>query len=139
MKILNVPYFDVNAIAEELDIRFVGTDDGPSRNYRYRVHGVLRPQHDKPNPYQRLSASWMHDERRVAAICWHGHRDFMRAIFDKYPHATIVTNWYGPVRYRGIEEFNEKHEETAYRNVGAPIFPRMACEICSCGKEGTTY
>ena len=79
-------------------------------------------------PYQRRSAS-VFRERRVHAVCWHGHRDFMREIFHRDPDARIKTSW---ADYRGKESFEDRFPATAYRNVGAPIYPQYASEVCYC-------
>lgn len=88
--------------------------------------------------YQRTSASVFHDERRVFAVCWHGHRDFMRAVFKRDPEARIKTAL-GRTRtdpgadYRGREDFEEKFPDTAYINVGSMMYPQYASEVCKCG------
>jgi len=79
--------------------------------------------------YQRTSASAFNSERRVFAVCWHGHRDFMRAIFEADPDARIKTMW---ADYRGSEDFEEKFPGTAYRNVGSMMYPMRASEVCAC-------
>lgn len=35
-------------------------------------------------------------ERRVNAVCWHGHARFLRELFDRFPDATVETSF--PVR-----------------------------------------
>lgn len=125
---------DAQACAEGIGVRFVGTDtSGPRKGPE--VSGVLRPAYGRPNPYQRVSASAFHD-RRVAAICWHGHRDWMRAVFSVNPDATIRTGLIGGIVYRGAEEFEETYRDTGYRNVGSQLYPRWMCEVCTCPDSG---
>lgn len=127
-------------IAEEIGVKIA--DRG---SVNERVHSIprvgraysfgLRPDkttrdEDGNYRYQRLSASWHNDQRRVFAVCWHGHRDFMRELFVRDPSARIKS---AVADYRGVEEFEDKHPDTAYRNVGAPIWPRTMAEVCTCG------
>lgn len=95
---------------------------------------VLRPDSKRKRdewgnlPYQRRSAS-VYNERRVHAVCWHGHRDFMRELFARDPEARIKTSW---ADYRGRESFEDTFPATAYRNVGSMAFPKYASEVCYC-------
>lgn len=48
--------------------------------------------------------------RRVpGAVCWHGHRAFIRALLTLAPDARIKT---GLADYRGLRHFEETHEAT---------------------------
>lgn len=95
---------------------------------------TLRPAGEKRNGnyiYQRTSASGWHAERRVHAVCWHGHRDFMREVFRVNPDARIKTGW---ADYKGSEDFEDKFGATAYRNVGSMMYPAYAKDICKCAE-----
>ena len=70
-----------------------------------------------------------HSGRRVAALCWHGHRDVMREIFKLAPDALLIT---ALARYEGIEGFEDLFEETGYRNIGSMYAPMDMCEACHC-------
>src|SRR5262245_8713391 len=41
--------------------------------------------------YQRISAGWQREGRRVAAVCWHGFRDYFREVFKVAPGAVFRT------------------------------------------------
>ncbi len=99
---------------------------------------TLRPDRmtqepDEDNPrrmlarYQRRSASY--GERKVHAVCWHGHRDFFRAVYRREPEAVFVT---AIARYEGTEGFEETFPETAYRNIGSQMYPCTMAEACYC-------
>lgn len=137
MKVYDVPLRDLKLIADTLGIRFEGNETFTTKG-KVRVQGRLLPPHNKPNPYQRISVGWGNSGRKIAAICWHGHRDFMAKVFLHYPDARITSSRIGAIDYNGEDEFNEKHEDTAYIQVGPRISPSYMCEACSCGKEGTT-
>lgn len=53
--------------------------------------------------------------RRKAAICWHGHRDFMRDVFAVNPHASIKTCM---ARYADKFDFERTHERTRTGHTG---------------------
>lgn len=48
-------------------------------------------------------------ERRINAVCWHGHREWMLQVFRLVPEATIATTL---VTYRGVRDFQTRHEST---------------------------
>jgi hypothetical protein len=85
-------------------------------------------------PYQRTSAAVMFREgARVHAVCWHGFRDFFRAVYRREPGAifrTALDTW------RGAEDFEARFRASGHRNIGAPIAPVCAAEACRCGEEG---
>lgn len=69
-----------------------------------------------------------HTGRKVAAACWHAHRDVMRAMFESYPEAILVT---ALARYEGRVDFERSFEATGDGNIGsmaAPLAMRDACE-----------
>ena len=84
------------------------------------------------NRYQRVSGS-AYRSGRVNAVCWHGFRDFFRAAFRLAPDAvfrTALDTW------RGSADFEARFRESGFRNVGAPIAPRYACDVCVCPEAG---
>jgi len=44
------------------------------------------------------------------AVCWHGHVAFMRAVFKRWPDATIKSSI---ARFRGKDDFDARHRGTA--------------------------
>lgn len=44
------------------------------------------------------------------AVCWHGHRDFLRALFHLAPNATVKT---AVAVYRGADNFEATYRATA--------------------------
>lgn len=104
--------------------------DGRAWNFRLALRsGVKRGRNHK---YQRMSAGYNAGERRVAAVCWHGHRDFMRAIYRRDPDARIKSAF---ADYRGSEEFEQKFPTTGDRNIGSMYYPTLAREACTCGHD----
>lgn len=81
------------------------------RGIRFRI-GVDATQPRNANgdlPYQRISMNHYMRQRRIAAVCWHGHRDYMRAVFDINPDARIQT---ALADYHGRDEFERTHADT---------------------------
>jgi hypothetical protein len=141
MKIYDVSLADLERIAENIrapktGISFQGSDI--SNGAGYRVQGALKPKSGYVNPYPRTSASYFYEGRRIAAICWHGYRDYLRAVFTEFPNARIVTVF---ADYRGLEGFENLYPDTAFTPLGAPIaggYP-LACQACECPDSGLEY
>lgn len=131
MQLRGISLEDCKRIAGELGIEFQGSDtSGPRKGVE--ATGLLRPIRGS-NPYQRISANAFMGERKVAAICWHGHRDFMRRVLEIAPHARISSMF---ATYQGAEDFERNYQETGYRNIGSLMYPCSACEACSCNESG---
>ena len=47
--------------------------------------------------------------RHGKRVCWHAHRDFMRAVLHVCPEAVIRTSI---ATYRGYLDFEDRHEST---------------------------
>jgi hypothetical protein len=73
--------------------------------------------------------------RRVHAICWHGHRDFFRALFKLAPAArvqTARTREFAPgSRYYTAENFERLYLETD-GNIGSAYQPTRYSSACDC-------
>ena len=70
-----------------------------------------------------------HTGRRIAAACWHAHRDVMKEIFANNPDALLVT---ALARYEGRDDFNDKFEATGDTNIGSMVQPLSMAEACDC-------
>jgi hypothetical protein len=77
------------------------------------------------NPGGRVSASG----RRVAAACWHCHRDVMKMIFAINPNARIKTTL---ADYRGRSNFELTFDRTGYSNCGSMAEPFNIMDACHC-------
>lgn len=85
-------------------------------------------------PYQRLSAGYGRAlEARVAAVCWHGFRDYFRAVYQLEPAArfqTALDTW------QNSEDFEARFRSSGHRNIGSQACPVLACEACRCPDAG---
>lgn len=70
-----------------------------------------------------------HSGRRIAAACWHAHRDVMREIFDRAPDAILVT---ALARYEGRDDFERKYRATGEQNIGSMVQPMSMINACDC-------
>lgn len=104
--------------------------DGRAWNFRLALNSdVPKVSKEAGYKYQRTSTSGWADGRKVAAVCWHGHRDFMRAVFRLDPNArfkTAIADW------KGSEDFEQRFAQTAFDNKGSIMFPVFAKDACTC-------
>lgn len=83
--------------------------------------------------YQRTSASTFSRGRRVHAVCWHGFRDFFRAVYRVAPDATFRTAF---DTWKGSEDFESRFRFSGHRNIGSQVAPMMAADACACPDSG---
>lgn len=67
--------------------------------------------------------------RRIAAACWHAHRDVMLAIFEQSPGALLVS---ALARYDGQADFLATFPSTGRINLGSIVKPLRADCACNC-------
>jgi len=67
--------------------------------------------------------------KRVYAVCWHGFRDFFRAVYAKEPKAIFRT---AMATYNGRDDFRRNFEATGDRNIGSMMIPLSARDGCAC-------
>ena len=67
--------------------------------------------------------------RRIAAACWHAHRDIMVRIFSRHPDALLVTVM---ARYEGLDGFTRLFPATGKVNLGSMYEPLLANRACKC-------
>lgn len=76
--------------------------------------------------YARMNADLT---RRVAAVCWHGHRDFMLRFFAQLPAAHIISHL---DHWRGQDDFVARHKDSGYKNIGSQMYPCSYIDACIC-------
>ena len=83
------------------------------------------PTNDGRNYWQRYNHT---HERKVWAVCWHGHKAFYDEVFKINPGATIIT---AIARYNGEQNYQETFGATGDKNIGSMMEPcayRDACD-----------
>ena len=99
----------------------------------YRPSGGRRPGEDGDAKYQRESAGYGTAGRRVHAVCWHGFRDFFRAVFADAPEARFYT---ALDKWLGSADFEARFRESGHRNIGPAIAPVPIASACRCPESG---
>lgn len=108
------------------------TESGKKRK---KVHFTLSVNGTQPRNGAPASGSRRtQGGRRVAAACWHAHRDFMEALFDLRPEAVLVSC---QARYEGRSGFERDYPETGYNNIGSQFEPLAYRDACDCRGEVT--
>lgn len=115
----------VRAIAKTMDIELYQFDSTPPAlqgKYagRNRFKFLLRPTGERyrlvrENPYTKTGY------RRVWAVSWRGHRDYMRAVYALDSNATFRT---AIDTWRDAEDFEARHVDSGYRNIGSVMVPQ---------------
>ncbi|MHC4278166.1 MAG: hypothetical protein ACYSTI_12725 [Planctomycetota bacterium] len=84
---------------------------------------IVRLCHFEPGPgskifyvVSRVDAGFSSDStsevrRTGPAVCWHAHRDFMRAVFEINPEAKIKTSF---TAYNNAEHFEENYRDSKF-------------------------
>lgn len=127
----NVTYGQLADAAHRTGVALFDPRPANARETAWRFRIVPLPDKDEYGwkLYQRRSTSAFNGERKVHAVCWHGHRDFFASLLRLAPDARIKT----AVRTWTAATFTQENlRETFSRNVGAPIMPVMAGEACNC-------
>lgn len=77
----------------------------------------------------------------MAAVCWHGHRDFFRHLFKVAPEARIYTALIRranlPIKFWSKGNFEENFEQTGDVNIGSAYRPVCAADACFCEETPT--
>ena len=94
---------------------------------------LLRLKLGPTKKYQRLNHKLT---RKVAAVCWHGHRDFMRSLFELEPTAKIDSSF---AKYHGVEDFESRFEATYKHKIGSIMEPRYYGDACQCDDTSCTF
>jgi len=115
---------DLATAARALDVRLENLRP-LGRRYQFTLR--LNPS----KAYQRRG----HSGRRVGAVCWHGHRDFFRALFAVNPAAEIRSRWVaGRIHYTS-HNFEDTYRDTGSVNIGSQACPLAYQDACVCSVD----
>ena len=121
MKVWGLTEFDIEEAVTRVSERYNGNvyiDRMSTVSPRSRCVQVHIRCYRSDAPGARSSASG----RRSIAASWYAYRDVMRELFD-VGAKRILTGLYGKWDYRGADDFEDRHEESKYVNVGSRMFP----------------
>ena len=121
----NIYTIDIFNLAEKLGIKAV-IDTDSSNCFNVKLN---RSDNDK---YQRTGFMYSENLKRynkVSAICWHGFRDFMIAMYELDSNLRFVT---AKATYKNKDDFYIKFPDTAYKNIGSQMNPINFGDACLC-------
>lgn len=115
----------VRAIAETMDVELYQFDStAPASQGKYagrnRFKFLLRPTGERYRLVREDSYTKT-GYRRVWAVSWRGHRDFMRAVYALDAYATFKT---AMATWRDAEDFEARHADSGERNIGSMMAPQ---------------
>lgn len=144
MKAWNVTEAQIRQAAAEVGLK-LGEDwqgngvtpDGRALRFRLAVNREAPRDADGFLPYQRSStfAYGNRKPRRIAAVCWHGHRDFMRALYRLAPDMRLKT---ALADYRHADHFEGTFEETSGMGNQYHLSYGQACNCSPAVRRGLT-
>ena len=116
---------DIYNICENLGIDcFIGTKS----NNCFKIK-LLRL---KNNKYQRTGNFYSENLNRynkVNSVCWHGFRDFIKAVYELNENFRFVT---ATTTYKNKDHFLETYPATGNKNIGSIFQPMYFQEACLC-------
>ena len=118
-----------NSVGVAVEIRDVAASRGGGRTLSVKVNLPHGPGRER---YRRIS----HHGRRINAVCWHGFRDFFRALFEYSPEAVAKT---ALATYDGPEGFEDTYPHTAENNIGSRFEPMAMADACLCVDSGDRF
>jgi len=116
----------VNSAPTDVNYRIATAKDG-------RTYPVRYSDERGDAPYQRESVGYSSAGRRVSAVCWHGFRDFFRAVYAENPGATFRT---AVDTWKNAEDFEARFPASGQRNIGPRIAPVSMADACRCPDRG---
>jgi hypothetical protein len=94
------------------------------------VEDLNKPGHRHWVPRSWWDKSWWRPKVRYTdSACYHAHRDFLYAVFERAPSARVVTSL---AVYEGFKNFESTHQQAGRRNVGSFVEPTCFEDYCDC-------
>jgi hypothetical protein len=125
MDVTGVSVKELETIARKLGVKLYNVRETGQRVKH--VLFVIRPKYQSDK--FRAVNKHMGGHRRVWAVCWHGHREFLTRLFEVNPNARVKTVL---ADYKGVEDFERKFKDTGYKNAGSQVYPVYVMEQCDC-------
>jgi hypothetical protein len=123
MLIKGVSEAQIEAVANGLGIR---AEVKPGRGRFLNVR--LYPESGSDR-FRRSSASYFNQGRRVNAVCYHGHWEFMNLLYLMNDDMQVRS---AMASYHGREDFLRNAPEVGARNIGSQAFPIEHRDACFC-------
>jgi hypothetical protein len=131
--------------AEQIRVRAeVEAKSQSGKRFRVKLFPLITPELLTPaghrrtgergdSKYQRESVGYGSAGRRVSAVCWHGFRDYFRAVFEQTPEAVFRTSL---DKWDGSEDFEKRFPESGHKNIGPRVAPVAMADACRCPERG---
>ena len=100
---------------------------------RHGFSFVIRPLSNKfrrlsPGPFGKRPNGL---QRRVNAVCFHGHYELFKQLLAAVPGAVIITR---SARYESMQDLREGADEVGAENCSSQAYPVNYADACTCGK-----
>lgn len=146
----NVTLSQLETAAEAAGVSLINYRPDGKTGARFRLQAKLTrtPGGRVPKSDPRKYCAVGHLGRRSANLCWHGHREFFRALFRVAPEARVQTTLlqkenrfnvlHGDLtrgtRWYTAENFETVYPLTAGLNVGSMYEPLLISDACECSE-----
>ena len=137
MLAVNVSADVLAAAAADIGVTLYNLRNANAAGTRHRF--TLRPIVPAKRPYREYGRYYrrgFHADRTVAAVCWHGHRDFFRRLFALAPTCKVQTkhtrDFAAGERWYTAANFENVYQRTDV-NIGSTYNPMQFSEACWCG------
>lgn len=129
MKVAGATLQEIERAADETGVRLYNlresghgyaftlkTGEPDERRIDWRGRLVWRPRYQRVSRREQQSTARGHEGKWFSravpgAVCWHGHRDFFRALYRLAPKAIVRT---AMAVYRNADNFEDQFEATRY-------------------------
>lgn len=127
MKVWGVYDDEIRELADEVGLAIWGDWRGTGiyregRAYRFRLK-LRDRREDGRLKFQKLG----YQERKTSAVCWHGHREFLTALFRRFPDARVKT---ALADYYGRDDFHRTFRATC--GMRHSYYGDLAGVVCVC-------
>jgi hypothetical protein len=75
---------------------------------------------------------WDRQARHTYSACYHAHRDFLYAVFERVSYARVTTSF---AHYEGLRNFESTHWRVGKLNAGSFFEPTPFEECCNCAER----
>lgn len=140
MKILGIEEHDLRAALDVANYAYKGNlsfKEGPEalKGSNRRSWKVCLGVEDADGPGCQcfVQPSWRGLEAKghPRLLCYHAHRDFLYALFERAPRAWVDTTL---AVYNGREDFVSRHQRVGCHLVGSFFRPVVFSDSCNCSK-----
>ena len=129
MKIYNIKNTNFSEILKHISTKLnICVDSNPISKNCYRVK-LVKQKGIKNDQRKGYCNNKNGTPRKVNAICWHGFRDFLTALYNIYSDLRVFT---AQITYNNKQDFELKYPDTANINIGSMVQPLKYGSACFC-------